>query len=636
MGIDPQGREPEVIYLDNIPVPVVSMNYSDLSRFESKLTIGDYSKDSDALLSTWAQSGWNGGILIDEHIEGGTDQRSRWSTLWTRSPGQLALNPLATTYSKSEDVHRPVGDYDGEFWISVDTDLQTIDAPGTTYSLSGVPVAVGVEYAGELVIPLGVLGIDIFNGSSVTNDSGIEAVSLLIWDDKLFALCTDGTLLDWDGSTWSTPADARTLPTRETPRSLVAFYDRSGNLTPTVITDRGIWMLDLDADVLHKTRLEVPPHPDNGLAAVEWRDDGLYYAAGLGVYRHSASGVVTAMGLDRDDGVPMEYRGRIRSMVQEHNSIIALLEGDSVLVPVEETPDDLGGSVSSLPNDMAFDSTSSPSKTALMLWNEAGWHVLHAFRTPVEPNWLYLSQETIDGWDYTLVCGHDTGVTYIPLSTYFFGPRQLIQSQVLEFEPDGIHYSGRFDAGMVGFRKLASHFEMTLRDPSRGTDMPQQPWQGSVKIEYMTDETQQWMTLGTVTGYGRTVFPFNRVDGFNLGTDFNWIEFRYTMTRGANTKQTPVVDSTVLKYIKLPLEGRTWTCTVDLEFKQYGAYGPEQLADFITRLTTAETFTKMLHGGREYRVRVSQVNGAEATTFDGRKALTLSIVNVPIPGYEAA
>lgn len=395
-------------------------------------------------------------------------------------------------------------------------------------------------------------------------------------------------------------------------------------------------MLDLDADVLHKTRLEVPPHPDNGLGSVQWRDDGLYYSAGLGVYRHSASGVVTAMGLDRDDGVPMQYRGRIISMVAEHNSVIALLEGDSVLVSTPPTPDTFDAEHGPLADDLSFDTASSPSISAIMLWNEAGWHVLHNFRTPVEPNWLYLSLEEIDGWDYTLVCGHDTGITYIPLSKFYFGPRQLVQSQVQEFEPDGIHYTGRFDAGMVGFRKLASHFEMTLRDPSKGTDMAFTPFGGSVLIEYMTDTSPSWQALGTVTGYGRTVFPFNVVSGFERGVDFNWIEFRYTVTRGANTRITPIIDSTVLKYIKLPLEGRTWTCTVDLEFEQWGPYGPEQLADYLTRLTLAPTFTEMKHLNNTYRVRVSQVNGAEATAWDGRKALTLSIVNVPIPGYEAA
>ena len=636
MGLAPDGTEPEQIILDGVPIPVTSMNYSDLSRFESKLTIGDYSKDSDALLSTWAQSGWNGGVLIDEHIEGGTDQRARWSTLWTRSPGQLTLNARAKGYSADDTTHYPVGDYDGQFWFAVGTSLQTMDDPGTTYTLSGTPVAVGVEYAGELVIPLGELGIDIFDGATIANDPDVPAISLLIWDDKLFALTVAGDLIKWDGTTWTTPAVARSIPSREIPRSLTSFYDRSGTLTPTVITNRGVWMLDLEADVLHKTRLDVPPGTDNGLGVTQWRDDGLYYPAGLGVYRHSASGVITTMGLDRDDGVPMEYRGRITSMVAEHNSIIALLEGDTVELDTPETPDEFDMEHSPLADDLSFDAASSPSISALMLWNEAGWHVLHAFRTPVEPNWLYLSLTEMDGWDYTLVCGHGTGLTFIPLSKFMFGPRQLVQSQVQEFEPDGVHLTGRFDAGMVGFRKLASHFEVNMRDPTRGTNMATIPFEGSVTVEYMTDVCPTWQMLGTVEGYGRTVLPFNVVDQFVRGTVFTWIEFRYTMERGANTRLTPIIDSTVLKYIKLPLEGRTWTCTVDLEFETYGAYGPEQLSDFITRLTMATTFTKMQHLGNTYRVRVSQVNGAEATVFDGRKALTLSIVAVPIPGYEAA
>lgn len=641
---------PETIVLDGVEIPTLSMHFSDLSRFEQKLTIGDYSKDSDALLSTWAQSAWNGGVLIDEHIEGGTDQRSRWSTMWTRSPGQLALNPLAHEHvaTSGTGAHRPVGDYDGEFWFAEDTDLQTIDDPATTYALTGVPVATGVEYASTLVIPLGTSGIDIFDGATITNTAGIEAVSLLLWDNKLFALTVDGELLDFDGADWSTPAATRTIPSRETPRKLVAFFDRSGDLTVCIVTSRGIWFWDSAADVIHKSRLDLPPHPDNGLGAVEWRDDGLYYASGLGIYRHSASGVVTAMGFDRDDGVPIEYRGRVKDLVAEHNGVIALLEGDTSLTgQPPETTDTASVAHGPLGNSASFDVVASPSQSAIMIWNEAGWHCLHNFRDIKEPTWMYLSTESIDGWDYTLVCGQEDQLVYIPMPKIFFGPRQLVQSSIQHFEPDGIHITGRFDAGMVGFRKLASHFEVTLRDPQDDKE-----FEGSVYVYSRTDLVPEWTMIGFMgdllggdlslslnNAYGRHVFRFGTgdplsiigVDQFAYGVEFTWIEFKYEVRRGDDTLRTPIIDSTVLKFIKLPLEGRSWTCTVDLEHEVDGIIGPEQRADFLTRLTTSSTFTKMLHLGNEYRVRVSQVNGVEATGFDGRKAITLSIVHVPIP-----
>lgn len=630
MGTEVNGS-PEEIVLDGVPIPVLSLTYSDLSRFEQKLTIGDYSKDSDALLSTWAQSAWNGGVLIDEHLEGGTDQRSRWSTLWTRSAGQLALNPLAIAHQadSGDSPHYPVGDYNGDFWFAENVDLQTIDNPSTTHTLTSVPVALGVEYAGELIIPLGSAGIDIFDGSAITNDSNIEAISLLLWDDKVFALCVDGEVLVYDGSTWSSPSAPMTIPGAEIPRKLVAFFDRSGNLTVSVITSRGIWFWDSDANVLHKSRLAVPPHPDNGLGACEWRDDGLFYSAGLGVYRHSASGVVSAMGLDRDDGLPADYRGRIRDLVPEHNGVIALLEGTSTLTPAIYT-DPGEYDVAPFPEDMAAEPQSSPAKCAVMIWNEAGWHVLHALRSLTEVTWMYLSTSEIEDidHDYTLIVGLADQLLMIPLPTVFLGPRQLVQSQVLHFEPDGTHETGRFDSGMAGFEKLASHFEVMVRDPRDN-----QPFEGSIRIDYRTNFNNDYTLLGTVTRYGRTVFPFNLVDGFARGTIFGWIEFRYTITRGANTKRTPIIDHTVLKFIKLPLEGRSWTATVNLEWETYKGLGPAQLAQHITDLALSNTFSEMKHLGETYRVRVSQVNGAEATGHDQRKALTLSIVECPIPGW---
>ncbi|HLU26845.1 MAG TPA: hypothetical protein VKZ65_00305, partial [Glycomyces sp.] len=96
-GQNRAATEFDEIVIDNVSVPVRSIQRTDTSRFEGKVTIGDYSVDSDQLMSTWAQSNWVGGMNIADHIEGATENRFRYGRAWTMSSRQLTL-PLHAYY----------------------------------------------------------------------------------------------------------------------------------------------------------------------------------------------------------------------------------------------------------------------------------------------------------------------------------------------------------------------------------------------------------------------------------------------------------------------------------------------------------------------------------------------------------
>lgn len=635
MGDVNDRADPESIILGGVKVPIYGVNYVDLSRFEQKLTIGDYSRDSDMLLSAWITTTWIGGALVDDLLEGVTDQRYRIGTLHTRHPGQLALPALTSAIQPlgTHPVTRVLGDFQDRCYLSNGSALERLVITDATYGdavteavapLNGVPQSGAVAYQGKLYLPLGTDGIDTFDGAAVTNDPAIQAVSLCLWDTKLFALDLAGKIHTFDGTSWAAPVPGAAIPADRTPRNLVWFYDRDGQPTVFVVTDQDLWGWEPTTGVLHPARLRFPRHPDAGLGAVEWRDDGLYITLGVGIMRYSTGGVISPEGLDRDDGLPYEYRGRIVALGAEYNALYALVEG---LPVASEPPDNLLLDGGPFENGIAIP-PESPSKCSLWLFNEAGWSMEWETGDELLANATSVVISQAQGF-YRVLWAAGGKLFWQALPRSFHGPKQKVKDLTARFAPAGYLETGRFDANMTGFRKLASHLEVNVYNPRDG-----KPMGGVVNVLYRTDEQTAFRPLGTVSSFGRNILPFNLgADGFPRGEAFGWIEFRYEFVRAADVGNTPIVDSTVMKFIKLPLQGRSWVFEVPLDQEYLGYLGPTELAAHLTHLTTSESFTEMIHAGDRYRVRVAQTQGSEATGYDQTKSVTLNVVEADIPGY---
>lgn len=677
MGQDRSIEDFDEVVLDNVSYPVAGISFQQLGRFEPKITIGDYSKESDQILSSWIQSSWSGGAMVDDHIEGATDSRFRFSTLWTRSPGQLTLPPefhrVAEGGSDLEvatDI-RVIGDFGTQFYVCGDGDLIEIEMDPTLCpnfplrpslnlgSLGGQPVGRGVEYKGVLYIPLGLGGLATFDGAVIDTDPALHAVSLVVWDNKLGALTAEGELLFFDGTTWDTPSDRMTLPSDRVPRHLVWFYDRAGEPTVFIVTNRDLWVYEPEAEVIHPGRLVVPPHSANGLAAIQWRDDALYYASGLGVYRYTGSGTISAVGLDRDDGMPTRIMhhlgnqqfgfagGKIIDMVPEHNMIIAHVQGDTSL---DTAPLSQEGEWESGPFEGGQDLTATPpiAWSAIMAWNEAGWHCLRVsdrpttVQAPTHPS-LYVSTAK-DA--YQLFSVEDGVLRQMFLSREFFGPRQVIQRNTDAVGPEhyakwfqdgGFHETGWFDAGMQGFDKTADRLEVNVWNPGDGISwdgpVPDATPKPVIRVFYRTEQNPNtWTTLGEIRDYGTTVLYFGpKVNGMHAGLRFNKIEFRYVFDNGPyNQHRPPVIDSTVFKFIKLPHKGRSWVMTIDLDFEgTFKGKGPNELTRMLEDLIDSDTFSVMVLNQRRWRVKVSQVQGNEMSGHFTGKAVTVSVIEIP-------
>lgn len=604
-----------IIHLDGKPVPIQGqLGYVNLATFAPRFTIGDPTEDSDQVLSVWTQNDWTGGGQIADLNELSDAQRFRHATAETRYPRMLTL-PLETvafSVTGSTGNAYPIGDYapDGDkvFYAAFGTNLRHWD--GSAFvddaTLTAAPVNKGIVYDGLLWIPQGASGYDTWDGTNVVHSTAIQAVSMVEWDDKIVALGADGQCGIWDGVAWDLD-DAIRLRGDRTPRNLVVWWTQNRDPAVYIVTDRDVWVIDPLIPTLYRTGLQFPRHPDQGLGSAAWRDDAMYVSVGVGVHQLSLGGVVSAMGLDRGDGLPSYLRGKIVDLEPEYNGLLALVEGVSSVVTGSD--DALGPKIEEtliLDESPIMPVASQQARSTLQRWTGTGWHtVWESPGASGAPTRVMVSEGNDD---YCLWWGYGGQMYRQGLRRTFHNPKQGAQLGIDRFATSADLWTGRFDANMEVFRKVASHLEAELVDPSDGT----------VDVYYQTDGSYpDWTLLGQLSGQGIKLLAFDPDgDDFPEGQAFRWIEFNYKLASTDATK-TPIVRWISLKMVKVPIATRSWRATVPLEFdEQWLGRGPREVADHLDDLTATARFYVMKNGDRSYRVRMAQVQGPEGTGVD--------------------
>jgi len=610
---------------------------SNLARFQPKLTIGDHTRDSDDLISVWVQSSWlGGGQAFRLNAE---SQNERWwdGTLDTEHSTMLALQKKThETYAPTgvTGLFTPLGDYDNVFYGSWGDNFCYWDANAevwvdTTEDLNAQPVNRGVAYRGLFYVPCGANGLNSYNisGNTMANvqDAGpdnVEAISLEIWDNKLIALEVDGAYRVFNGTTWTNPSDDLTISDGSTPRDVVAYYDRSGAPAIYITTSRGMWGVDELNDVLVRGGGSFPPHPTQARGAAVWRTTDMFISTGTGV-RQWNHDVFSPMGLDRNDGLRAELRGSIVDLYPEHNGLLALVRGtaqdDNNTLFLDDP----------MPVDGEFLMPSSSAFSSLWRWNSFGWHkVWESANANSTPTRMCVGSSE-DGTRYDLWWGYGDVAFKHPLRIEFHNPQEGVRLGLDEFQESGWLRTGRWNANMPMWPKLASHLDVNLLPGSTG----------SVQIEYMTDQTSpNWVSMGTTSTVGQTRFYFG--DDFidasgrdwpiKTGIPFDWIEFRYTLDGvDGDPFSTPIIDSFVMKFIKVPLQILSWSFNIPLMFdEQFYDVGPNELYEMLTGLTSTQTFVPLVYKDKTYRVLVAQTQADRFGGDDNRARFSLIVLEV--------
>lgn len=614
-----------IVHLNGKPVPVKDfVAYSNLATFQPKFTVGETSKDSDSTFSVWIQTDWTGGGQMAILNSLSDIQRFRHATAETRYPYMLTLPLYTYDYTVADGGQAyPLGDYKPTattlFWAAFNTNLCYWDKVAQSFQPSGTltaaPVNKACVYNGELWIPQGTSGYDRWDGTTITHSTEVQAVSFLIWDDKLMGLGADGQVATFDSiaGSWDIRPELK-LKGNETPRNLVNWWDQGGDPTVYVVTDGQVWAVDPLVPTLYKAGLNFPRHPDQGLGSCSWRDDAMYVSVGTGVHQLARGNVVSAMGLDHNDGLPINLRGTIVDLEPEYNGMMALVRGAATVSTSDEAQ--LGPNLNEpriFDDAMVVPAASSQAMSTLQRWTGTGWHtVWQSVGATGDPTRVMVSQA--DG-EYRLWWGYGDSMLTQPLRRTFYNPRDGAQLGVDTFASSAFLRTGRFDAGMASFIKAASQLEVEF-DPLSN---------GNLRVRYQTDRNYpNWDLLGTINS-SRTLFFDPNDDRFAEGIPFKWIEFEYTLSTLDNSK-TPIIMWFTLKFVKVPLMQRAWSFTVPLEFpEQWMGRGAREIADDLDAMASGNEFITFKHRDRAYRVRVAQVQGHD---FPGKDLRGMRQVNL--------
>lgn len=621
-----------IVEFNGVRYPVLpTASYQNLARWNGKTVFGDYTRDSDEVISSKIWTAFGGGIGVLHNREGSDDGRCWWSTLWTQSPFQLTLNRRSVAVT---GARYPLGDLANIFYVADANQVFPWDESTAAFgtALTGTmstPVWKGTAWNGNQYIPLGDNGYAYHNGTAVTTSTAIDVVDFCAWDNRLIALGYDAKIYEsFDGTSWAQVAE---INSSETPKRLVVYTDRSDNEAVYVITDRVVYGYDPVLQLLIRTRLQFPPHPDNGLGAAVWRPgEDLYVSAGLGVYRFNLAAIAPT-GLDRDEGLPTEYRGVIKDLEPGHNMLVAYLQGQQTASEVADPQAEFD--VGQNTEEMAL--AGSDAYSLLVAWNGFGWHPLWISPDAEgDPVWCVFSgAENVYRlwWGYGVDSDNRCYTQLLPRS--FANPRQLIDAGEGDFTASGQLDTGWFDANMREFDKVASHLEFNVETAS-ATE--------TITVSYMRDYDTSWTLLGNITASGKAIIPLNvgTYDGndFSYGLNFRRIRFLVQMSRDpSDSTVAPLLDSFVLKYIKVPIATATYQLSIPLDFEEWEGRGPDAIKAELDTLIESNQFIAFHHGDPNHsvhRVRLSYVRGVDSTGQDYRGRRDITVVEVPLEGYE--
>ena len=625
------------ISLNGVYYPLVAPVQSSLaSIYPGKIVIGDTTKDSQTRTSIIAWSNFQGGIGV-ERMEGAGDVgRSWWSTCQLRYNNHLVMGGLATqtaavSHGLSANQIGAIGELSDEVyvvWNGTDGENPKLYKYNNTSDTWGSEISANIpDQVTDTITWTATNGTTYLvfahydsngsgysyssNGTSWTNDTA-DAKFLSVWDDRLWGISHTGQLW-WSYTIGSETNDAKIpLPDGYVTGMFVA-RDAGGEPIIYVSTKKGLFAHDAANAKFVETQLFLPFHPDAGNGAMRWRDS-VYVPSGLGIYKYingANAAVVTIMGPDRDDGLPSDKRGSIKRMEATHNELLVAI--DATTAPNITSGDSVPYQWSSHQGSDVIDSDTGYS--SILGWDERGW----------ETKWLSpTAGRGIDSMavnnsydDYRLWWGFNNRVYYMTMPSDIINPSEVSN---FAYSEAGVHETPWVNAGQSEVDKLALNLKIEVQDASSDE---------TVQVEYATDYSESYSSMGTITSDGITTYKF----ASGAGTTFRSIKFKLTFARASgltNKLKSPDVVSMTLEFRKkLPAK---WghQARINLNKNYKGKSSRDLRSALVTAIETTTlvefTYRDDSGGTRNYYVDIVSASGVEGTGYDERGVSTVNLV----------
>ena len=636
------------IYLGGTYYPLARPVQSVLaSIYPSKVVIGDTTKDSNLRSSVIAWSDWRGGIGV-ERMQGPADVDKAWySTCNLRHRHHLVLpakstatastdadgNSLAGIISFIQDLGTVLyaGWATAPYYYSEASDNWTrVTSGGSNYTFPSTPSdSITVRMGGtDYIVVAHTTGYSYFSSATTVTDKTTDAKYLAFWDDRLWGIDKSGQL--WYTLTiGGTPVNDAKLPVQnEFVTDLFVGRDAGGEQILYASTKVGLYAHDVANARWVETQFQLPFHEYNGVGSVRWRD-AVYNPSGLGIYKYingNNNAVVTVMGPDRDDGIPSTYRGTIKQLVGTHTELIASIDATTSPGAVSSTSIPWGfGATAGMASHGSPVVAASSGQSSIVAWNDTGWATKWVAGDGAVGKPINTMLVTNAGkGDYRLWWGFDGKVYHQLIPFDVTNPSQLSAQDGTdyEYESSAFHETPWFDAQQSDVDKLALKLKVEVEDA--GSDE-------TVAVQYATNYSDSYTTMGTITSTGTTTYTF----GSSLGTAFRSIKFKLTLSRESGTtaaimKKSPDVVSLALEYRKKLDAKYGHSVEVSLN-KTYKGKTPKQLRSALVSAIESNTLNEFTFRddsdqARNYYVDVTSATGIEYTGYDERGTSRITLV----------
>jgi len=565
------------------------------SQYPQKVVFGDVDKDSNPRSSViiWDDFTDGVGLYVTDGREG--LKRSQWSSLDTQYKGHLILPPedfQAADPGVTGSVDE-INELAGILYLALvgGTDAYSWTPSDDTWSskLHDFPAQVTdslhFTLAGTAYVAFAHTGGFTYtsDGSTWTDDT-TDALHLAFWDDRLWGIDNAGQL--WFSTTIGTEVNDAQLPLPAGyVNGLFTGPDAQGNEILYAATEVGLYAHDAANSRFVRTGVQFPQNTTAGKAATAWNGEIYISPGGMAVYRYNPlRGVFLSVGLDRDAGLPSNFRGDIERLIPVHNGLLA--------VQVDATSD------------------------SIWLYNGRGWHFINQEGADIES----AHASDVNG-TYRIYYARLNRLRYRELRTGFVNPDEdtITYDQITATR----HLiTPWFNAGQNEIDKTAIRCRIDC------TDMDSNH---TVQVHYRLDYGSSYeSTSFTVTSNGVTTRTFPNLGNSNseAGSAFRAIQFRFILSSSVTNTQSPNVKSFSLEWRrKIPAK---WAFTIDIDHREnIENRTPETQLDDLRTAIESSTLVELSYRDREdnaenYYVDILNAEIIEETgnEFEGVTRLT--------------